>query len=192
MGSSVRSLRPAPPPQAAGFPTADEAAIRAAARRIPTGVCVVTAGTGQARAGATATSVVLLSADPATLVVCLDRASRAYALIGVTGRLAVNLLGGDQREIAEAFSGVDGAAEYVGVGRWRPLGDDLACLADCAAAFECEAEETIERSGCAMVVARVRRAVVGDAPGALLRFRGLYDQIGWSAEEIARATGLMP
>jgi flavin reductase (DIM6/NTAB) family NADH-FMN oxidoreductase RutF len=191
MGSSVRSLRPAPPPPA-GFPTADEAAIRTAARRIPTGVCVVTAGTGDARAGATATSVALLSADPATLIVCLDRASRAYSLIRATGRMAVNVLGGDQREIAEAFSGVGDAAQREGVSPWRPLGDDLACLADCAAAIECEAEETIERLRSAIVVARVRRVVVGDASGALVRFRGLYDQIGWSSDEIARATGLRP
>ena len=84
-------------------------------------------------------------------------------------------INGRSRKRSPAWTAPRSAEE---VGRWRPLGDDLACLADCAAAFECEAEETIERLASAIVVARVRRVVVGGAAGALVRFRGLYDQIG--------------
>ena len=58
--------------------------------------------------------------------------------------------------------------------------------------FECEAEETIERHGGAIVVARVRRALIGGGSGALVRWRGVYDQLGWSQDEISRAVGLAP
>jgi flavin reductase (DIM6/NTAB) family NADH-FMN oxidoreductase RutF len=190
MGSTVRSLRLAPPPLDPEFPTADEAAIRTAARRIPAGVCVVTTGAGATRAGATATSVSVLSAEPPTVVVCLRRALRAYAVLRATGRMAVNVLGSDQREIAEAFLGADEASSRGAALGWRPLGDDLACLDECAAVLECEAEETVERLDNAIVVGRVRRAIVGAASGALLRFGGVYDQVGWSRDEIARAVGL--
>ncbi len=192
MGSAnVRSLRPGT--FHASRVIADEATIRAAARQVATGVAVVTWGAGETRAGLTAASVSLLSAEPATLLVSLSPSSANAAFTG-SGRFAVNVLGGDQREVAEHFAGLGdptGAGPFE-VGRWLTLADDLSCLADCAAVFECEAEETIERHGGAIVVARVRRALIGGGSGALVRWRGVYDQLGWSRDEISRAVGLAP
>jgi flavin reductase (DIM6/NTAB) family NADH-FMN oxidoreductase RutF len=173
---------------------AEEAAIRAAARQLATGVAVVTWGVGEARAGLTAASVSLLSSDPATLLVALRRPSAASAPFAASRRFAVNVLGGDQRDIAEHFAGFAdpaGAARFE-VGGWLALADDLSCLADCAAVFECEAEETIERAVGSIVVARVRRALIGGGSGALVRWRGVYDKLGWSRDEISRAVGLAP
>ena len=172
----------------------DDATIRAAARQVACGVAVVTWGVGESRAGLTAASVSLLSAEPATLLVALNCASPAYAAFAQSSRFAVNVLGGDQREIAEHFAGLpdDVAAGLFEVGRWLPLADGVACLADCAAVFECEPEETIERRAGAIIVARVRRALIGGATGALIRWRGAYEQLGWSRDEISRAVGLAP
>jgi flavin reductase (DIM6/NTAB) family NADH-FMN oxidoreductase RutF len=173
---------------------ADESTIRAAARQVANGVSVITVGSGEASAGLTALSVSLLTADPATLVICVNRAAAGYAAFARSNRFAVNVLGGDQREIAEHFAGASGppAAGELDVGRWLPLDDDLVCLADCAAVFECEKEDTIERPASAIVIGRVRRAATGGASGALVRWRGVYDQLGWSRDEISRAVGLRP
>jgi len=173
---------------------ADEATIRAAARQVASGVSVITVGSGEASAGLTALSVSLLTADPPTLVVCVNRAAAGYGAFARSNRFAVNVLGGDQREIAEHFasSGDPFAARIFDVGRWLPLDDDLICLADCAAVFECEKEDTIERRASAIVIGRVRRAAIGGASGALVRWRGAYDQLGWSRDEISRAVGLRP
>ncbi len=173
---------------------ADEPAIRAAARHVATGVCVITWGAGESRAGLTADSVSLLSAEPATLLVTLGRPCAARAAFVGSGRFAVNVLGGDQREIAERFASVGGLASDgpFEAARWLTLADGLSGLADCAVVFECEAEETIERHGRAIVVARVRRALIGGGSGALVRWRGVYDQLGWSRDEISRAVGLAP
>ena len=190
--ANVRSLRPGffEPPRVA----ADDGAIWAAARQVATGVAVVTWGAGEARAGLTAASVSLLSAEPATFLVTLNRAAGPCPALARWGRFALNVLGGDQREIAEHFAGfadTAGAGPFQ-AGRWLTLADDLSCLADCAAVFECEAEETIERHGRTIVFASVRRAVIGAGSGALVRWRGVYDQLGWSRDEISRAVGLAP
>ena len=197
MGSTnVRCLRPESlqpalePPRAAP----DEATIRAAARQVAGGVAVVTWGIGKARGGLTATSVSPLPAEPATLLVALNRASAAYPAFARSSRFAVNVLGGDQREVAEHFASFAdaSAAGLFDADRWLPLADGVACLADCAAVFECELEETVERRAGAIVIARVRRALIGGGSGALVRWRGGYDQLGWSRDEICRAVGLMP
>ena len=106
----------------------------------------------------------------------------------------MNVLGGDQRETAERFSSFanSAAAGILEVDRWLQIGDGPACLADCAAVFECEPEEIIERRAGAIVIARVRRALIGGGSGALVRWRGGYDQLGWSRDEICRAVGLAP
>ena len=39
---------------------------------------------------------------------------------------------------------------------------------------------------------RVRHVLVGAGSGALVSWRGAYDQVGWSADEISRAIGLSP
>ena len=83
----------------------DAATIRAAARQVASGVSVVTVGCGESRAGLTALSVSWLSVDPPTLVLCASRESANYAAFARSNRFAVNVLGGDQREVAEHFAG---------------------------------------------------------------------------------------
>ena len=171
----------------------DEATIRAAARLVASAVSVISVGAGETLAGLTALSVSLMSIDPPTLVLCVHRAARGYAALARSSRFAVNVLGGDQREIAEHFAGrADEAGGSPFDGRWQPFADGLSRLAECAAALECEREDIIERRADAIVIGRVRRAVVGSGSGALVRWRGVYDQLGWSQHEIMRAVGLQP
>jgi flavin reductase (DIM6/NTAB) family NADH-FMN oxidoreductase RutF len=172
----------------------DAASIRAAARQVPGGVALLSWGSGPDRSAMTALSVSLLSADPAALLIGLRRGSRGYASFVRSPRFVVNMLGADQREIADHFAaGADEpAAASFEVGRWSAFADDLPILADCAAVFECEIEDRIERAETAVVIARVRRGAVGGGSGALVRWRGVYDQLGWSPDEIARAVGLKP
>ena len=192
MGSTnVHCLRP--PSAQSARATADDATILAAARQVASGVSVVTVGAGEERAGLTAVSVSLLSADPAALLVCVNRARPGYSAFARSRRFAVNVLGGDQREIAHHFTGFRDASDAgrFDIGRWLLLADGLSCLADCAAVFECEIEEIMDRHANAVVIGRVRRALTGGG-SALVRWRGVYDQLGWSQNEILRAVGLRP
>jgi flavin reductase (DIM6/NTAB) family NADH-FMN oxidoreductase RutF len=66
------------------------------------------------------------------------------------------------------------------------------CLADSIAVFDCIVEERIERHTHAIVIGRVRSVLAGGGSGALVHWRGSYDQVGWSDEEVACAIGLSP
>jgi flavin reductase (DIM6/NTAB) family NADH-FMN oxidoreductase RutF len=107
---------------------------------------------------------------------------------------AVNLLSADQQEFAERFAGrsaLQGPERYRG-GFWRPLPSGVLCLANSVAAFDCEVEDRIERHTHAILLGRVRHVYMGSGSGALVYWRGGYDQVGWSGDQIARATGLSP
>jgi len=163
-------------------------------RQLASGVCLVTSGSGDERSGLVATSVSSLSADPPMLLVCVDRASSSYRAVQSHGEFVVSVLGADQREIADRFasgSGLTGENRFR-EGRWGVLPGGASYLAGSVAVFDCEAVERIERHAHAIVIGHVRRVLVGDGSGALVRWRGAYDQVGWSRDEIARAVGLSP
>ena len=173
---------------------ATDAPFREAMRQLASGVCLVTSGSGDERSGLIATSVAALSADPPTLLVCVDRASSSYRAVQSHGEFAVSVLGADQREIADRFRG---GSSFTGEERFRDWLSGVmpggACyLAGSVAVFDCEAVERIERHAHAIVIGHVRRALIGDGSGALVQWRGAYDQVGWSRDEIARAVGLSP
>ena len=173
---------------------ATDRAFRDAMRQLATGVCVVTLGRGEERTGLTATSVAPLSTDPPTLLVCVNRALFSYRAVQSLGAFAVNVLAADQREVADRFagaSGLIGADQFRDEG-WLVLPSGASYLAGSVAVLDCVVDERIERHTHAIVIGRVRRVLVRDGPGALVRWRGAYDQVGWSKEEIARAIGLFP
>ena len=190
--STVHSLRHPPlrPPAA----EATETTFRDAMRELASGVCLVTSGSGHERSGLVATSVASLSAEPPMLLVCVDQTSSSTGAFQSHGEFAVSVLGADQREIADHFRGGSSLTgeERFGDWRWAVLPGGGSYLAGSVAVFDCEAVERIERHAYAIVIGYVRRVLIGDGSGALVRWRGAYDQVGWSRDEIARAVGLSP
>jgi flavin reductase (DIM6/NTAB) family NADH-FMN oxidoreductase RutF len=183
-------------PSASGptFVEADVDTFRAAMRHLASGVCLVTHSIGGASTGMTATAVASLSLDPPTLIVCLNRAASTYAGLAPGAAFGVSVLGADHRELAERFAGRTSAegAERFREGRWLIAPSGAPLLWDALAAFDCEVEDVVKRHTHAIVIGRVRRAASGVGGGALVYWRGGYDQLGWSRDELSRATGLSP
>ncbi|WP_218669970.1 flavin reductase family protein [Streptomyces tsukubensis] len=125
------------------------------------GVAVVTT-TGQDRRsyGFTASSFTVVSLEPATVLVCLDRTAECAPAFGRSQWLAVSILGAGQREVARRFarkghdkfaetdiepgrfgaplvSGAIGTLECRTV-RHLPVGDHMVLIAEVHAAGPCE------------------------------------------------------
>src|SRR5690242_8583033 len=72
-------------------------------------VCVVAAAAPSGeRFGITATAVCSLSTDPPQLVACVNRSSSMAKALGETGWFSVNILAGDQEDVAATFAGRTG------------------------------------------------------------------------------------
>jgi flavin reductase (DIM6/NTAB) family NADH-FMN oxidoreductase RutF len=157
-------------------------------------VAIVTWGQGAARAGFSATSVSSLSLEPPTLIVCVNRSSSNWPTLRAARSFGVNVLSSAHAGLAHRFAGGAGAegADRYREGQWTTLGAGAPLLADALASFDCALEEIIERHTHAIVIGRVEALRRSDAGGALVYWRGAYEQLGWSAEEISRAIGLAP
>jgi flavin reductase (DIM6/NTAB) family NADH-FMN oxidoreductase RutF len=162
---------------------------RAGMRELAGAVAIVTCGQGAARAGFSATSVSSLSLEPPTLIVCVNRASSSWPKLRAARSFGVNVLSSAHAGLAHRFAGGAEAADRYLEGQWATLRTGAPLLADALASFDCALEEIIERHTHAIVIGRVEAVRRSGAGGALVYWRGAYDQLGWSAEEISRAIG---
>jgi flavin reductase len=92
-------------------------ALRDTMARFPTGVTVVTAIGPSGPAGATANAVVSLSLEPPMMLACLDLGSRTLIAVEHARSFGINVLGGDQADVARRFSTKDPHPE-----KWGGIG----------------------------------------------------------------------
>jgi flavin reductase (DIM6/NTAB) family NADH-FMN oxidoreductase RutF len=161
-------------------------------RELAAAVSVISYGEGDRRAGFTATSVASLSLEPPTLIVCAHRSSSSWPTLREARSFGVNILSASHRDLADRFAGqtaAEGSAGYEG-GHWITLRSGAPHLSDALASFDCSVEEVIERESHAIVIGRVEAVRRRGGCGALVYWRGYYDQLGWSLEEVSNAVGL--
>ncbi|HSI40906.1 MAG TPA: flavin reductase family protein [Xanthobacteraceae bacterium] len=125
---------------------AEAADFRTAMRELAAGVTLVTAEGAHGPRGLTATAVCSVSAEPPTLLVCVNRASEGHAAIAAAGAFCVNVMAHEHRALAEHFAGRSGAhgAERFAHGAWRTLATGAPVLEDAIAAFDCRVVRTLD------------------------------------------------
>ena len=113
-----------------------------AMRRLASGVSLVTSGTPDGgHAGLIATSVVSVSMDPPTLLVCVNQSSSAHPVIEASGAFCVNLLASQDRGLVDIFGSSARREERFKVGAFEPTGSGPLRLATALAAIECRVVE---------------------------------------------------
>lgn len=107
---------------------------RAAMRRWPTGVAIVTTRLPDGRAeGMTVNSLASISLDPPLLMVSLAHDSRTFASIAETERFGVSVLGAGRDELCWAFARAMEARDFVGFSDHDgvPLADEASAGMTC-------------------------------------------------------------
>ena len=133
----------------AAMPTVTADDHRYGMRHFAVGVTIITAGEGADRAGLTATAVCSVTADPPRLVVFVNKNVAASDVVLNSGALCVNVLAGDQEEVAKAFAGmiegVHGDARFAH-GEWHALTTGAPTLDGALANFDCRVIKVFDES----------------------------------------------
>lgn len=119
---------------------------RAAMARFPGAVTIVTARTAAGeRRGITATAVCSVTADPPSVLVCLNEATGCCAAVQATGRFAVNLLAESDGALAMQFAGQGGLTgeDKFQNGDWQDDPLRLPILTSAMLAFSCEVTSSV-------------------------------------------------
>ncbi len=167
----------------------DEELFRQAFRRHATTVVIVTYFDGGGRpCGMTATAMCSLAASPPSLLVSINRTSRAYAEITERGRFGVNMLSISQRNVALYCSrpGIDKRLSDGWLAQDAPA-DATPRLAGSLAHLECEVATSYEVYSHSLFVGLIEAVWVNplDSP-PLLYHGGTYSQLESPAEQAER------
>lgn len=124
----------------------DPADFRMAMARFPGAVTIVTAQVGSERRGITATAVCSVTAEPPSVLVCLNRRTGTFAAVAETGKFNVNLLAGDGGEVAMRFAGQGGVTgeDKFAAGNWVKDQRGLPILRDSIVSLSCDVTERME------------------------------------------------
>jgi len=155
-------------------------AFRQGMRRLAAAVNVITTDLDGEVYGMVATAVCSVSADPPTLLVCVNRAASACAPIAQSRRFCVSVLSERQRDLASAFLDVE-STKRLDLCGWHPLTTGAPAIEGALVSFDCEVDQIIESGTHAIYIGRV---VASTAPGAdapLLYFNGSYNAMARDA-----------
>ena len=154
------------------FPHASPADFIAAMRQFPAAVNLVTTGTGDGRAGFTASAVMSLTAEPPQIGVAVNRTASAFPQLKANRAFCVNTLAAHHSELARRFAGAVKGNERFRTGNWSELSTGSPALADAKINLDCIVEREIELSSHVLFIATVQSVRTRDDLKPLLFVEG--------------------
>ncbi|MFF6946903.1 flavin reductase family protein [Streptomyces lavendulae] len=142
------------------------AAFLSAMRTVAASVAVVTTSGPAGRYAQTVSSLCSVSADPPTVLVCINRSSPLAAALVANGAFTVSVLGPHQVHVAESFAGhLPGEQRYdFGCTRWAPLLSGVPAIQDGTAAIDCRLHEAAEAGTHIVAIGKVLASRTAEQP----------------------------
>ncbi|MBV8149370.1 MAG: flavin reductase family protein [Candidatus Eremiobacteraeota bacterium] len=152
------------------------AEFKEAMRHVPTGVTVVTSLKDETPRGITVNAFASVSADPPSVLICINRAARSYLYIATSRIFCVNVLAGEQRHLAERFSGKISERQFEEIG-YTVDRTGAPVLLGGIAHFDCTVAEEHQAGSHSIFIGRVVSCAA--RPGSPLGyFNGGYHDFG--------------
>jgi flavin reductase (DIM6/NTAB) family NADH-FMN oxidoreductase RutF len=139
-----------------------------------TGMTVVTADSDEGPTGFLGLSASHVAADPATMLVSVDRKTSALAGIASRRHFAINFLPADAGKVADAFGGKAGlsGADRFAAGEWTTLATGAPVYKQALGVFDCAVTDIIERGNISIIIGTVAGASSRMDGEPLIYFRG--------------------
>jgi flavin reductase len=163
---------------------------REAMSRFGAAVNIVTSDGPEGRLGFTATAVCSLSAQPPSLLVCMNRNSSQNKPLLANGVICVNTLAGHQGKLSAVFSGaekLDMAARFA-TAAWIVLETGAPALADALIAFDCRITQAIETATHSLLIAENVALGLGDPGSSLIYLHRQYRNLHHPGTENSEAS----
>lgn len=119
-------------------------AYRDGMRLLAAGVCLITSSHNNEPGGMIATAVTSVSAEPPSLLVCVNRSASMFGMIQASGHFCVNVLTKDAVSLVEIFSSSARRAERFQRGDWTTSANGLPVCAEALVTFECRLARIID------------------------------------------------
>jgi flavin reductase len=149
---------------------------RLAMRRLAGGVSIISGAGPDGPLGVTATAVTSLTAEPPSVLCCLNRSLTLESAVRETGRFGVNMLRADHHDLAKRFAGmhgVRGSAKFE-QGDWTILPSDVPALSDSLVSFDCRVGDIFEVGTHSVFVGLIDEVSFGESGDPLVYCDGAF------------------
>jgi flavin reductase len=161
--------------QAAGPVSAEQ--FKLGMRALAGHVTLLTSLLGGHRYGMTATAVCSVSAEPPTVLVCVNRGTTTHEAIARTGAFCVNVLRAEDQELSGAFSGAQKGELRFRAERWTRLATGSPVLLSALAAFDCRLVKRLAHGTHTIFLGEVEQLMLGRKGKPLLYADGQYARL---------------
>jgi flavin reductase (DIM6/NTAB) family NADH-FMN oxidoreductase RutF len=171
--------KPFPPSDASGDAVLDPLLFREGMSRVAAAVHVVTTDGPAGRAGFTATAVTPVTDAPASLLLCVNTASRSAQALLENGLFCVNALSAADEVVADTFAGrvdLKGQDRFT-IGRWESLQTGSPVLASSLASFDCRLSEARIIATHHVIIGEIVAVRLGEKRPALVYQNRLYHEL---------------
>ena len=151
----------------------DAARFRQVLGHFPTGVTVITAGSGNARVGLAVGSFFSVSLDPPLVGFCAGHSSSSWPGIREAGKFCVNILAERQEDECRVFAS-KAADKFEGIGFKSAPFSGAPLLEGVLAWIDCEIDAVHPAGDHDVVIAKVHELAVAEESGPLVFYRGGY------------------
>jgi flavin reductase len=147
-----------------------------AMRRLAGGVSIISGASPDGPLGVTATAVTSLTAEPPSVVCCLNRSLELESAVKETGRFGVNMLRADHHDLAKCFAGMHGArgSAKFEQGNWTILPSDVPALFDSLVTFDCRVGDIVEVGTHSIFVGLIDDVFFGESGDPLVYCNGAF------------------
>ena len=150
---------------------------RTAMRQLAGAVNIVTSRSGDRQAGMTATAVCSVSADPPTILVCINRNAATHDVVVASSVFCVNILRAEDWRLSTAFGGATPAEQRFSSKCWSADGTGAPVLVDALCSLDCSVVQTIEHATHSIFIGQVRFVSTGIAGLPLIYSSGKYARV---------------
>ncbi|HEY5207862.1 MAG TPA: flavin reductase family protein [Stellaceae bacterium] len=145
-------------------------------RRLPAAVTLVTCKHDGNYLGLTATAVTSLSADPPSLLTCVNREASAHRAMLESKAFCINVLPHDRIELARLFASrkpEDRPRRFTS-DKWVELTTGAPALSEAIVAFDCTLDQAIVYASHSILIGQVQDIRIGDMHKHLMYLEGEF------------------
>ncbi|AVF05149.1 MULTISPECIES: flavin reductase family protein [Devosia] len=158
-------------------------------RRLAAGVSLITTTNRGVRHGLVATAVNSVTADPPTLLVCINKNASAHDHVAEAGLLCVNVLSDEHEAVAGRFSSALNREQRFDHDEWRAIATGAPALVNCLVSFDCEVRQQVHYGSHSIFLAEIVGLEVWcEAISPLLYLDGKYRYLGEPQSSLLYAT----
>jgi flavin reductase (DIM6/NTAB) family NADH-FMN oxidoreductase RutF len=146
-------------------------------RTLAGAVNIITSLHGGHRFGMTATAVCSASAEPPTVLACINKLATTHGAVAKSKAFCVNVLRADDWNLSTSFSGAQSGETRFKSRDWTRLATGSPVLIDALVSFDCRVVKSLVHGTHTIFLGQVEQVLIGKKGKPLLYSEGQYAKL---------------